>query len=442
MNRRSGRLTLMRGKNRRVIDWKDGEIAYVSGSHPRDRLAAFLNAIGAIPTATLQALLARNFTSDTNLTRLILDGRHETLSGLSRRAEELARRILFEIFEWRDGVFRYDPDSPVEKILKIRLKLRPQVLSFQAAKRVDDARRRRRRKAPRGFRGVLFEEDEFDERFWKVAERVGTLVEPDEGRRRLTQLREFADRLRRRLGGVALRPIHEDSAALLREVTNDESFEPSAIAPIAALDAFLAIDLLVLANSLVVDRRRSVATAGDALERLGRNPVAVLVERLASSDFPGAPAGDRAALTVRRASIAAAVAARALAPDFGVDPERAYALGLLHTVPYADLLAVVEEMKVDPGPFRAAMIDVHRPLVGRLRAEGWSLPSDLEAVLTDDGTDARAAPALVRAARAVLPDCALGSLPPLAAPPRAARAIAAEANRLFEFLGLPPAQVP
>jgi hypothetical protein len=443
MNRRSGRLTLMRGKNRRVIDWKDGEIAYVSGSHPRDRLGAFLNATGAIPTATLHALLARNFTSDTNLTRLILDGRHETLAGLSRRAEELARRLLFQVFEWRDGVFRYDPDSPVELILKIRLKLRPQALAFQAAKRVDDAsRRRRRRSARRGFREAVFEEDELDERFWKVLERVGRLVDPEEGRTRLIQLRAFADRLRRRLGSVALRPIHEDSAALLRELMKTEPFEPSAIAPIAALDAFLAIDLLVLANSLIVDRRRAVATAADALERLGRQPVTVLVERLASSAFPRASSGDRAAVTVRRASIAAAVAARALAPDFGVDPERAYALGLLHTVPYADLLAVVEDMKVDPGPFRAAMIDAYRPIVGRRRAEGWSLPSDFEAVLSDDGTDARPAPALVRAARAALPDCALGSLPPGVPPPRDAPSIAAEANDLFEFLGLPPAQVP
>jgi HD-like signal output (HDOD) protein len=442
MNRRSGRLTLMRGKNRRVIDWKDGEIAYVSGSHPRDRLGAFLNANGVIPTATLHALLARNFTSSTNLSRLILEGRHETLSGLSRLAEELARRLLFEVFEWRDGVFRYDPDSRVEMILKIRLKLRPQVLSFQAAKHVDDARRRRRRSARRGFRAAIFEEDELDERFWKVLERVGTLVEPEEGRRRLTQLRSFADRLRRRLGSAALRPIHEDSAALLRELMSQKSFEPAAIAPIAALDEFLAIDLLVLANSLIVDRRRGVATAVDALDRLGRHPVAVLVERLASSTFPRALAGDRAAVTVRRASIAAAVAARALAPEFEVDPERAYTLGLLHTVPYADLLAVVEEMKVDPGPFRAAMIDAYRPLVGRRRAEGWSLPSDLESVLADDGTDARAAPALVRAARAALPDCALGSLAPGVPPPRNAPSIAAEANALFAFLGLPPARVP
>ena len=443
MNRRSGRLTLMRGKNRRVIDWKDGAIAYVSGSHPRDRLGAFLNAKAAIPTATMYALLARNFTSPTNLSRLILDGRHETLSGLSRQAEELAHRLLFDIFEWKDGVFRYDPDSPVEKILKIRLKLRPQVLSFQAAKRADDTqRRRRRRTARRGFREAIFEEDELGERFWKVLERVGSLVEPEEGRRRLTQLREFADRLRRRLGNVSLRPIHEDSAALLRELMKQESFEPSAIAPIAGLDAFLTIDLLVLANSLIVDRRRAVATAGDALERLGRQPVAVLIERLAFSEFPRSPTGDRAAVAVRRASLAAAVAARALAADFGVDPERAYALGLLHTVPYADLLAVVEDMKVDPGPFRAAMIDAYRPLVGRRRAEGWSLPSDFEAVLADDGTDARAAPALVRAARAALPDCALGSLAPGVPPLRNAPSIAAEANALFEFLGLPPARVP
>ena len=138
----------------------------------------------------------------------------------------------------------------------------------------------------------------------------------------------------------------------------------------------------------------------------------------------------------------AAVAARVLAPDFGIDPERAYALGLLHTVPYADLLPVVEEMKVDPGPFRAAMIDAYRPLIGRRRADGWSLPSDFEAVIADDGTDPRAAAALVRAARAALPDCALGSLPPRVASPHSAREIALEANRLFEFLGLPPARVP
>jgi HD-like signal output (HDOD) protein len=441
MNHRSGRLTLMRGRDRRVVDWKDGEIAYVSGSHPRDRLGVFLNRTGAIPPETLHALLARNFTSGTNLTRLILDGRYDTLPGLSRRVEELARRLLFEIFEWRDGVFRYDPYSPVERILRIRLKLRPQALAFQAVKRIDDARRHRRRLAPRGFREALFEQDELDRRYWKVLEREGRLVEPEEARRRLGQLRDFADRLRRRLGRIeSLRPVHEDSAALLRELLNRAPLELSAIAPIAALDPFLTIDLLVVANSLVVDRRRSVATVDEALERLGPVPVRALIERLAASSFPRVAEGDRAAVAVRRASVAAAVAASHIAPHFGIPQERARALGLLHTLAYADLLAVVEQMELVPGPFRAALIEVHRPLVGRLRAEGWSLPADLEAVLTDDGTDVRPAAALIRAARAALPDCALGSLPAADVAPREAQAAAIEVNQLFEFLSLPPVE--
>jgi HD-like signal output (HDOD) protein len=440
LNRRSGRLIVMRGRDRRVIDWKDGEIAYVSGSDPRNRFGVFLNRTRALPRATLHSLLARTFTSGTNLTRLILEGRHDTLIGLSRRAEEHARRLLFEVFEWRDAVFRYDPSRPVEKILRIRLRLRPQALAFQAVKSIDDARRLRRRSTPSGFREALFEREELDRRFWDVVERAGDPMDAAEGRGRFAELVGFADRLRRRVGRIgALRPIYEDSSALLREILKRQPLEISAIEPIAALDPFLTLDLLVLANSLVVNRPRSAATAHEALRRLGARAVATLIERLAASEFPRVEEEDRAGIAVRRASIAAAVAASRRAAEFGVPPERAYALGLLHTVPYADLLAVVEQMELSPGRFRAALIEVHRPLVGRLRAEGWSLPLDLEAALTDDGTDKRPAAALVRAARATLPDCALGPLLPAVVSAREARAAAVEVNRLFAFLALPPA---
>jgi HD-like signal output (HDOD) protein len=440
LNRRSGRLIVMRGRDRRIIAWKDGEIAYVSGSNPRNRFGVFLARTRALPRATLHSLLARNFTSNTNLTRLILEGRYDTLVGLSRRAEEHARRLLFEVFEWRDAVFRYDPSRPVEKILRIRLRLRPQALAFQAVKSIDDARRLRRRSTPSGFREALFERKELDRRFWDVVERAGDTLDAAEGRRRSAELVGFADRLRRRLGRIeALRPIYEDSSALLRELLKRQPLKISAIEPIAALDPFLTLDLLILANSLVISRPRSAATAHEALRRLGPRAVATLVERLAASEFPRVEEEDRAGIAVRRASIAAAVAASRRAAEFGVPPDRAYALGLLHTVPYADLLAVVEEMELSPGRFRAALIEVHRALVGRLRAEGWSLPLDLEAVLTDDGTDTRPAAALVRAARATLPDCALGPLLPAAVSAREARAAAVEVNRLFAFLALPPA---
>jgi len=440
LNRRSGRLSILRGRDRRVVDWRDGKIVYVSGSHPRDRLAVFLHRTKALPQSTIHSLLARNFTSGTNLTRLILDGHHATVSGLSRRVEELARKLLFEIFEWRDAFFRYDPSFRVERILRIRLRLQPQVVSFQAVKNIDDARRQRRSRTPAGFRGALFEREELDRRYWDVVERAGDPLEPAEGRRRFEELRDFADRLRRRIGRIqALRPVHEDSVALIRELLKRQPLEISAITQVAALDPFLTLDLLVLANSLVVNRRRSCATAGEAIERLGPVPVATLLECLSSSDFPRVPSEDRATIAVRRASIAAAVAAERRASDFGIPADRAYALGLLHTLAYADLLGVVEEMGMAPGRFRAALIEVNRPLVGRLRAEGWSLPLDLEAVLTDDGTDDRPAAALIRTARATLPDCALGPLRNAAIPAREARATALEVNRLFEFLSLPPA---
>jgi HD-like signal output (HDOD) protein len=439
LNRRSGRLTVMRGKDRRTIDWKDGEIVYVSGSQPRNRLGVFLRRTRALSPATLHTLLAENFTSGTNLTRLILDQKHETMKGLSRRVEEFARHLLYEVFDWPDAVFRYDPHSPVEKILRIRLSLRPQALTFQAVKRIDDARRRRPRLAPSGFREPLFERDELDRRFWDVVSREGNSLDAESGRRRFMQLREFANRLRRRIGRVeALRPVHEDTAALLRELRTREPFEISAVGPIAALDPFLTLDLVVLANSLVVNRRRACLSVKEALDRLGPGPVAFLVDKLVQPGFPRVAEEDRAGIAVRRASIAAAVAAERRSQGFGISREHAYTLGLLHTLAYADLLAVIEEMNLPPGRFRAALIEIYRPLVGRLRSEGWSLPLDLEAVLTDDGKEDRPAAVLVRTARATLPDCAIGPLPASRVSAPEARATAAEVNRLFEFLALEP----
>src|SRR5262245_16410396 len=62
LNRRSGRLTVSRGPDRRAIDWKDGEIAYVSGSLPRHRLGIHLLRSGALSASVLYELLARSFT--------------------------------------------------------------------------------------------------------------------------------------------------------------------------------------------------------------------------------------------------------------------------------------------------------------------------------------------------------------------------------------------
>ncbi|HEX9085494.1 MAG TPA: DUF4388 domain-containing protein, partial [Gemmatimonadaceae bacterium] len=177
LNRRSGRLMLSRGSDRRAVDWRDGEIVYVSGFLPRNRLAIHLLRSGALAAPVLYELLAQSLTGGGTLSRLILDGGYDTHDGLSLRVEELSRRLLFEMFEWRDAHFQYDPDYTVERILRISLSMRGQALALQGAKDADDSRRdpgdpRRTNEPDR--RAFPFARRDISERYWDLLEEIGT----------------------------------------------------------------------------------------------------------------------------------------------------------------------------------------------------------------------------------------------------------------------------
>jgi len=216
LNRRSGRLLVTRGHDRRTLDWKDGEIVYVSGSLPRHRLGVHLLRSGALPAATLYELLARNMTTQENLTRLILEMGHDTLDGLSLRVEELARKLLFEIFEWREANFDYDPTYRVTPILRIGLTLRGQALAFQGVKQLDDTHRLSRRERRETWEAadawvLPFLPDAIEEHFWEALERLNTALEPLEARVHATRFHEYARRLRERLiKNYLMRPVHEE----------------------------------------------------------------------------------------------------------------------------------------------------------------------------------------------------------------------------------------
>ncbi|MGE5414634.1 MAG: DUF4388 domain-containing protein [Syntrophomonadaceae bacterium] len=307
LNRRSGRLTVTRGHDRRTLDWKEGEIVYVSGSLPRHRLGVHLLRSGALPAATLYELLARNMTTQENLTRLILDMNYDTLDGLSLRVEDLARKLLFEIFEWREANFEYDPTYRVQPILRIGLTLRGQALAFQGVKQLDDTHRLSRKERRETWEAadawvLPFLPEGIEESFWEAAERMGPTLDPIEARGQAMRFREFARRLRERLiRNYLMRPVHSDTATLLLELLKRKPpLDPAAIVPIAALDPYLTLDLLVLANSLSVDRENSVGTVPDALDRIGPRAATVLIDRLSSPDFPALPAGEPAARAVRR----------------------------------------------------------------------------------------------------------------------------------------------
>ena len=237
LNRRSGRLTVTRGHDRRTLDWKDGEIVYVSGSLPRHRLGVHLLRSGALPAATLYELLARNMTTQENLTRLILEMGHDTLDGLSLRVEELARKLLFEIFEWREANFEYDPTYRVTPILRIGLTLRGQALAFQGVKQLDDTHRLSRRERRETWEAadawvIPFLPEGIEEHFWEALERIEAPLDPPEGRGHAMRFHEFARRLRDRLiKNYLMRPVHHDTAALLAELLKKTPLDPAVDRP-------------------------------------------------------------------------------------------------------------------------------------------------------------------------------------------------------------------
>ncbi len=445
LNRRTGRLTLEYGRDRRILDWREGQIVYVSGSQPRHRLGVHLLRSGALPAATLYELLARNFTSQENLTRLILEAGHDTLDGLSLRVEELARKLLFETFEWREARFEYDPDFRVQPILRIGLSLRGQALAFEGVKTLDDNTRKKRRPTAAASASpptLPFDPSETDERFWEILERIGTPIHPEEARLAHRQLLEFTGRLRERVARhVVMHPLHEDTAELLLQVLRKSPVDVSAVIPVAALDPYLTLDLLILANALSVDRDNSVGTAPDAIHRVGARAVTVLIDRLSGPDFARVSEGDKPSSVLRRAAVAAAVAAGRYAERYSITRERGYTLGLLHTIAYSEMLEILREIEFPSGPFRAAALEAFRPAMGAALAENWGLPLDFESVILDDGAEPSAAAALVRTARAAVPSCAIGSVAAESFEPMWTDEIIQEVNVVFDFLGLEAVEV-
>jgi HD-like signal output (HDOD) protein len=444
LNRRSGRLAFTRGRETRLLDWREGEIVYVSGSLPRHRLGVHLLRSGALPAATLYDLLARNFTSQGNLSRLILEGGHDTLDGLSLRVEELARKLLFEMFEWHEASFDYDPSYRTEPILRIGLSLRGQAMAFHGVKKLDDTRRRRRGdrvEDPEDWE-IPFRPEQTPERFWEVVDRAGEDLAPEQGRGAYKTFIEFTDRVRQRATSLAaMHPVHEDTADLLLELLKKTPVDAEAVVPVAALDPYLTLDFLILANALSVDRENSVGTVPDAIERIGSRAVHVLIERLSAPEFRRIPEDDTAARVLRRASVAAAIAAGRYAERYGVTRERGYTLGLLHAVGYAEMFEILRSMAFESRQLRAAALEVYRPALTAARAETWGLPLDFQWVLADDGSDPSAAAALIRTARAAVPGCAVGATGSEQLNPLWADEIAREVTVVFEFLGLGPVSV-
>jgi hypothetical protein len=446
VRRASGRLTLTRGSDRKTIDWKNGDIVYVSGGRPADRLGQALLRSRAVPVSCLYSSLARNLASGTKLTRVLLEEDWIPRDSLAELVGALAEKLLKDVLTWTRGRFEFDPDYQTEDLLQIHLKIKGQVIAFHAVKAMDDTVRFDRSRAGDELDGEGWEQEfrpeAVEDGFWDVVARSGEDdIGATKGRELFVQFRRFAAALHSRLAApVAFFPIFDDTARFTAEILASEEAAAASerLLGLAQLDPFFAVNLLMLANAFAVGGTRRVGTLREAARRIGDAAFRTLACALIAPDRTPLPAADAIPRALRRGSLAAAVAASHAAPRWKAGREEAYAAGLLHAVPYADLLEAVARAPLPAGRFRAATLEHFRPVVGRIRAEAWRATAEIADVLSDAGNP-RESPLLsaVRFARAALPQCAIGAIPVLGRkPPALDSESRAEVRRLFEFLGL------
>ena len=178
VSRHSGRLAVRKAGTKRSIDFLRGSIVFVSSNRPGERLGTFLEARGILPRGTLFEALAENFLTGRNLTRVLLDRGHVSREALAAAVEELAVRILLDMFRWPRADFEFDPEAPTEDILHIRLSLHGQLLAMHGAKLVDDATRWADADEARAASSLPapdgLDPEEVSRTFWSLLERIQT----------------------------------------------------------------------------------------------------------------------------------------------------------------------------------------------------------------------------------------------------------------------------
>lgn len=390
INRLSGRLTISRREERRMIDVKDGAIVFVSSVRPEERLGTFLAARGVLPEPVVYELLADSFLTGRSLTRLAFETgllSRETLAGA---VEELALKVLLDLFHWRGARFVYDPSVATEDLLRIQLSLRGQILALEGARAVDDVARLRHAD-PDDTEEASPDEGDFSAR--AVARAFFSVVEgldlesppPSVWHERFELFGRFSEKV-----AVALRrsfrpfPVFDDTAercraALEAGTEGDEAFR------LAATDPFLALDLLFLGNALRTPATGLLSTVDAAIAAIGPGALRRTLELLTAPGAPIVSGRDRLERALRSAAVSTAVAASHVAPSLGEDPALAWTLALLEPVGGYELLKLLLTEDFEPGPFRAATLGWYRAASGRALARKLNLPGAYADVLGSDG---------------------------------------------------------
>ncbi|MBK9064240.1 MAG: DUF4388 domain-containing protein [Acidobacteria bacterium] len=416
INALSGRVTVWRGEVVRTIDLKGGAIVFVSSSLPNERLGVFLTRRKVLTEPVVFELLAESFATGRNLTRLILERNLLPREKLAEAVEGLAMKVLLDLFHWAGASFEFDPLFKIEDLIRIHLSLRGQVLAFHGAKSVDDSRVNVGTAAGSDETGARWEREFKAESlaamFWEILEGLpGETPSPAQLKESYQGFTSFANRVHKRLREPSrLFPVYDDTAVMLKSAL-DEGGDPERIVQVAALDPFLTIDLLYLANALRTESTELVRTCREAAGVLGNAALRRFVGLLADPSTPKVPSEEKMERVIRRAALSTAVAASHLAEGTDIPREEAYTLGLLEPLGSYELLKLLISVPFPPGPIRIGALSRFRAAAGRVLARKLNLPQAVEDVLGSSGRVASRSPAaeqLIFLAKQIAPSEQIG----------------------------------
>lgn len=205
----------------------------------------------------------------------------------------------------------------------------------------------------------------------------------------------YADEINEGDGRALLASLGEEGSVLVKQppiaaqavlsVIQRRDCSLAQLSRVVERDPALLQDLLRHANSAFYANPKPVTSVAMAVQRIGTSGVyATVMARIVEGQFTKPGSGlDRMAVMVWEHLVRTAPIARALARTFGVDPEEAYTLGLLHDVGKLILFDRIadlrrrrrREVELPDGFVRDALALLHAP-IGATACSTWGLSED------------------------------------------------------------------